>query len=110
MPSFIEDELNREGYMHVDGYNAYESTQAILVACLAHIRREFIDVKKLQGKKKIGKVAVVLNLIGKLYEIEKRIKGKSVEEKLAIRQSQAKPIGQIGVAVLTLTYNLAVPI
>ncbi|WP_041394898.1 IS66 family transposase [Photobacterium profundum] len=81
-----------QGYMHVDGYKAYESTQATLVACLAHIRRKFIDVKKLQGKKKTGKVDIVLNLIGKLYGIEKRIKGKSVEEKLAIRQSQAKPI------------------
>ncbi|CAG20113.1 Transposase and inactivated derivatives [Photobacterium profundum SS9] len=49
-------------------------------------------MKKLQGKKKTGKVDIVLNLIGKLYGIEKRIKGKSVEEKLAIRQSQAKPI------------------
>ena len=81
-----------QGYMHVDGYKAYESTQATLVACLAHIRRKFIDVKKLQGKKKAGKVDVVLSLIGKLYGIEKRIKGKSVEEKFSIRQSQAKPI------------------
>lgn len=81
-----------QGYMHVDGYKAYESTQATLVACLAHIRRKFIDVKKVQGKKKTGKVDVALNLIGKLYGIEKRIKGKSVEDKFAIRQSQAKPV------------------
>jgi len=81
-----------QGYMHVDGYKAYESTDATLVACLAHIRRKFVDVKKLQGKKKKGKVDVVLNLIGQLYGIEKCIKGKSVEEKLAIRQSQSKPI------------------
>ncbi|MFT7683387.1 MAG: transposase [Moritella dasanensis] len=81
-----------QGYMHVDGYKAYESTQATLVACLAHIRRKFIDVKKVQGKKKTGKVDVALNLIGKLYGIEKRIKGKSVEDKFTIRQLQAKPI------------------
>jgi transposase len=84
-----------QGYMHVDGYKVYESTQATLVACLAHIRRKFIDVKKLQGKKKTGKVDVALNLIGKLYGIEKRIKGKSVEEKFTIRQSEAKPIVKI---------------
>ena len=81
-----------QGYLHVDGYKAYESTQATLVACLAHIRRQFIDVKKLQGKKKTGKVDVALSLIGKLYAIEKRIKGKSVEEKFAMRQSQSQPI------------------
>lgn len=81
-----------QGYMHVDGYKAYESTKATLVACLAHIRRKFIDVKKLQGNKKAGKADVVLSLIGKLYGIEKRIKGKSVEEKFAMRQSQSKPI------------------
>ena len=40
----------------------------------------------------MGEVDIVLHLIGKLYEIEKRIKGKSVEEKLVIRQSQVKLI------------------
>ncbi|WP_218587094.1 IS66 family transposase [Moritella viscosa] len=39
-----------KGYMHVDGYKAYESTQATLVTSLAHIRHKFINVKKLQGK------------------------------------------------------------
>jgi hypothetical protein len=31
------------GYMHIDGYKAYEQTQATLVACLAHIRRKFLS-------------------------------------------------------------------
>ncbi len=56
-----------QGYMHVDGYKAYELTLARLVACLAHIRRKFVDAKKTQGKKKSGKADVVLNLIGKLW-------------------------------------------
>jgi transposase len=64
----------------------------VLVACLAHIRRKFIDVKKRQGKKKTRKVDVALNLIGKLYGVEKRIKGKSAEGKFAMRQSQSKPL------------------
>ena len=34
-----------QGYMHVDGYKADESTQATLPPFLAHIRRKFIDVK-----------------------------------------------------------------
>ena len=81
-----------QGYMHVDGYKAYGLTEAKLVACLAHIRRKFVDAKKIQAKKTTGKVDVALNLIGKLYGIEQRIKGKSVEDKFNIRQSHAKPI------------------
>jgi transposase len=78
--------------MHVDEYKAYGLTEAKLVACLAHIRRKFVNTKKIQAKKVMGKVDVVLNLIGKLYGIEQRIKEKPIEEKFNIRQSHAKPI------------------
>jgi len=53
--------------MHVDGYKAYELTQAKLIACLAHIRRKFVNAKKIHVKKATGKVDVVLNLIMALY-------------------------------------------
>ncbi|MEH6386002.1 MAG: IS66 family transposase [Colwellia sp.] len=81
-----------QGYMHVDGYKAYGLTEAKLVACLAHIRRKFVDAKKIQAKKATGKVDVALNLIGKLYGIEQQIKDKSSEDKFTMRQSHAKPI------------------
>lgn len=81
-----------QGYLHVDGYKAYGLTEAKLVACLAHIRRKFVDAKKVQAKSRTGKVDVALNLIGKLYGIEQRIKEKPIEEKYSIRQSHAKPI------------------
>lgn len=81
-----------QGYMHVDGYNAYGLTEAKLVACLAHIRRKFVDAKKIQAKSRTGKVDVALNLIGQLYGLEERIKEKPIEEKFNIRQSHAKPI------------------
>ena len=81
-----------QGYMHVDGYKAYELTQAKLVACFAHIRRKFVDAKKVQAKSRTGKVDVALNLIGKLYGLELRIKEKSSEDKFNIRHSHAKPI------------------
>jgi transposase len=74
------------------GYKAYGLTQAKLIACLAHIRRKFVDEKKIQAKKITGKVDVVLNLIGKLYGIEPHIKEKSIVDRFNIRQSQAKPI------------------
>ena len=80
-----------QGYMHVDGYKAYGLTEAKLVACLAHIRRKFVDAKKIQSKSKAGKVDVALNLIGKLYGLEQQLKDKSIEDRFNIRQSQAKP-------------------
>lgn len=79
-----------QGYLQVDGYKAYEQTQATLVACLAHIRRKFIEAKG--DNKKTGKADVVLNLIGKLYGIEQAIKDKTAEEKFNVRQQKAKPI------------------
>jgi len=81
-----------QGYMHVDGYKAYGLTEGKLVACLAHIRRKFVDAKKIQAKSRTGKVDVALNLIGKLYGLEQKIKDKSIEDRFNIRQSQAKPI------------------
>ena len=81
-----------QGYMHVDGYQAYGLTQAKLVACLAHIRRKFVDAKKIQAKPRTGKVDVALNLIGKLYGLEQQLKDKSIKERFTIRQSHAKPI------------------
>ena len=79
-----------QGYMHVDGYKAYEQTQATLVACLAHMRRKFIEAKG--NNKKTGKADVALNLIGKLYGIEQAIKDKPATEKYTVRQQKAKPI------------------
>jgi transposase len=81
------------GYLSVDGYQGYGKTQAILVACLAHIRRKFVEAKKAQGKQaKIGKADWALNLIQKLYRIEKEIKAQSVEERCRIRQEKAVPL------------------
>lgn len=76
--------------MHFDGYKACEQTQATLVACLAHMRRKFIEAK--DNNKKTGKADVALNLIGKLYDIEQAIKDKPATEKYNARQQKAKPI------------------
>lgn len=81
-----------QGYLHVDGYQAYEKTQATLVGCWAHARRKFIEAKKLQGKNKTGKADMVLSLIQKLYGVESRIKDKSTDEKYIARQEASLPI------------------
>ena len=83
---------NYQGYLQVDGYAAYEKTQATLVGCWAHARRKFIEAKQVQGKNKTGKADMVLSYIQKLYGIEAKIKGKTADEKYQVRQKQSKPI------------------
>ncbi|WP_082301591.1 IS66 family transposase [Photobacterium iliopiscarium] len=83
------------GYLHVDGYSAYEKTDSILVGCLAHARRKFVEAenclpKGRQGKG--GKTQWALNWFQKIYRIEKEIKELSSESKYTIRQSQSKAL------------------
>jgi len=71
-------------------YAGYYLTLAQLVACLARMRRKFIEAKKMQCKNaKVGKADWALNQIQKLYRIEKQIKDKTVEERYRIRQEQS---------------------
>ncbi len=80
------------GYLQTDGYQAYDTLKTIEhLGCMAHVRRKFMDAKKVQGKGKIGKADVVLAKIQKLYALETNLKGCTVEERLAERQLRAKP-------------------
>ena len=80
------------GYLHVDGYRAYESLAAILVGCMAHARRKFKEAKAKQPKGKTGKADWALNHIQKLYRIETKLKGCSVAEKYSVRQKESLPL------------------
>jgi transposase len=80
------------GYLQVDGYQGYAKTQATLVACMAHARRKFVEAETAQPKGKTGKANMALNHIQKLYRIETKIKGKTVEEKYRIRQAETLPL------------------
>jgi transposase len=57
-------------------------------ACWAHLRRDFHDVWKATGSP-IAEEA--LSRIGALYDIERRIDGRSAEERLAVRQEHGRP-------------------
>jgi transposase len=81
-----------KGYLQVDGYVGYESTDAILIGCWAHARRKFVEAQKIQVKGKTGKADVALSHIQKLYRIEQDIKQETESEKYRIRQQQAKPL------------------
>jgi len=82
------------GYLQADAYNGfdrlYASGDIIEVGCLAHSRRKFYEVANTQ--KKPGLAHEALAFIGKLYQIESRIKDRPPDEKKAVRQSEAIPV------------------
>jgi len=88
-----------EGYVQTDRYQGYDQVidgeKRIGVACMAHARRKFTDVKKAAGKKKKTGVADrAINLMGKLYHLEKQAKEKSLDTEAIrqMRQEYAIPI------------------
>lgn len=71
------------------GYNALAAASGILgqAACWAHVRRGFVEAT--HGRKNNAAAHQMVALIGKLYQIERRLKDKTPEQKKAIRQEQA---------------------
>ncbi len=59
------------------------------VACMAHIRRKFVDVHKAQGSA-IAEEAI--KRIAQLYAIEKEARGSPPDQRTAIRQAKARPV------------------
>ena len=84
---------NFEGWMHADGYAGFEelyrSGKVHEVACMAHIRRKFVDVHKAQGSA-IAEEAI--KRIAGLYAIEKEARGSPPDQRTAIRQAEARPV------------------
>ena len=83
------------GVLQVDGYAAYKALTdtrrgggpLTLAFCWAHLRRRFYDIAK-GGNAPIAEEALMR--IGKLYEIEADIRGRSAEERRAERQARSK--------------------
>jgi transposase len=91
--NFFED---FSGFLHCDGYPAYDSlasknSNIILVGCLYHARRKFVEVAKLMPNKE-GVATHVINVIAKLAHIEDEIKNLNLPEKQAARLNRAKPL------------------
>ena len=102
-----KDHLKRyQGWMHapshglqanhcraMDGYSGfndlYRSGDIREVACMAHIRRKFVDVHKAQGSA-IAEEAI--KRIAGLYAIEKEARGSPPDQRTAIRQAEARPV------------------
>lgn len=87
-----------DGYMGIiqaDGYGAYESLYSshphiMLVYCMAHARRKFVDALKDDKKK----ATQVLELMQQLYKLEQdmREEGLAWEERTERRQQEAVPV------------------
>ncbi len=82
-----------KGWVHADGYSGFNGVfgadKAREMACMAHVRRKFVDVHAAQGSA-IAEEAI--RRIAKLYAVEKEARGKSPVERVALRQALAKPV------------------
>jgi hypothetical protein len=77
----------------VDGYSGYralaERGNVTLAFCWAHVRRPFYELAA-SGPAPIASEA--LTRIAKLYEVESHIRGRSSEERCAVRKERSRPI------------------
>ena len=82
-----------KGVLQVDGYAGYrplaERGDVELAFCWAHVRRRFYELAA-AGPAPIASEA--LERIAKLYAIENGIRGRTAEDRRAVRQEQAKPL------------------
>jgi transposase len=81
-----------KGYLQTDGYETYthfDDVKGITqLNCMAHARRKFTESLDNDNQRS----AYALQQIGLLYDIERKAKDWSVEERLEIRQQEAVPI------------------
>lgn len=88
------------------GFNAlYESGRIREAACWAHARRKFYELEQARPSPLTGEA---LQRIGALYAIEEEIRGKPPQERLRVRQEQARPLldaleGWLRETVITLS-------
>jgi transposase/cell division protein FtsB len=82
------------GYLQADAYSGYDGLylgpQSTIheVACWAHARRKFYDAQSSWP----GYAGLVLEAIGRLYDVEDRARGLSVEARQALRERESVPI------------------
>jgi len=74
----------------IAGFNPlYEKAGVYEVACMAHIRRKFVDIVKANGS---ATATEAVERIAQLYGIEKQIRDKPPDERAQVRQDRAKPL------------------
>ena len=89
----VEHLKDYKGYVHADGYAGFNGLfgidKATEVACMAHVRRKFVDVHQSTG----GAIAEeAIRRIADLYAVEKEVRGQPPDKRTALRQERSKPI------------------
>ena len=83
-----------QGFLMTDGYEGYGALArepgVEHLACWAHARRKFVDAVKVQPKGKRSLADQAVEMIGKLYRIERDIRDKPTPEKQRVRQDQSQ--------------------
>ena len=83
------------GTLQVDGYAGYKVLAArnavSLAFCWAHVRRRFYELAK-AGPAPIATEA--LARIAELYRVESEIRGRSPDERRAVRQARSRPVAE----------------
>ena len=81
------------GILQADGYagfnRLYERGDMLEAACWAHVRRSFFEIHASTTSPIANEV---LQRIGALYDIESTIRGKTPDERRAVRQARAGPL------------------
>ena len=84
------------GYLTTDGNASYQSlpTNITLTGCFAHARSYFTDALKcLKNSDRPGSLALVgQEFCNKLFDIERKIKDKTFDERYKIRNEKAAPV------------------
>lgn len=85
-----------QGILQTDGYSGYNSLRmrddVINIGCWDHARRKFVEAIKANNDNKKGIAGKLLNLINKLYKIERQCKGCATQARYEVRQQQTKPL------------------
>ncbi len=84
------------GYVMTDDYSGYNELAAQegieRLGCWAHARRKFVDAQKVQPKGKTGRADIALNLINKLYRIERDLKDANDDDRRLGRLEHSLPV------------------
>ena len=82
-----------KGVVHADGFTGFNglfgADRASEQACMVNVRRKFVDIYESEGSA-IAEEAI--KRIAALYAVEKAVRYKPVEERVALRQEKAKPV------------------
>src|SRR5271154_4792503 len=83
------------GILQAVGYagfsKLYDGGRVLEAACWAHVRRKFVDLDELH---KSPVAAQALERIAALYSIEQNIRGRTPDERRAVRQEYSRPMLQ----------------